>query len=116
MKELANIPKSIADEIQKAADLLAESRLPVSPSTPAQVAAEKRNEALAILDRIATTQPHLSALLLGTLAGFTQLEDITVDESTEYRQIERKWLGLTVAVESIPVTTTRTVKRTFKLS
>jgi hypothetical protein len=39
-----------------------------------------------------------------------------VDESTEYRQIERKWLGLTVAIESVPVTTTRTLKRTFKLS
>jgi hypothetical protein len=116
MKELTNIPKSIADEIQRAADLLAESKQPVPPSEPVQVVIEKRNEALAILDRIAATQPHLSTLLLGTLAGFTQLEDVTVDEKTEYLQIERKWLGLTVAVESVPVTTTRTVKRTFKLS
>lgn len=123
MIDLTNIPQSIADEVKKAAKLIAESNelenltsTSSNVATNANLASQKRNQALAILSEVASKRPELGTLLLATLSGHTQLEDLTVETHVDYVDVERKWLGLTVAVERIPQTTTKTITKTYKLS
>lgn len=103
MHELLTLPASVRQ------------RLELSEATPQRGVDPEalwREAALAL----AREHPELLTLILGSKAGVTTVTHTRLEVNEYLERIERKFLGISLGEQFVPVTTRRTVTETWRVS
>lgn len=103
MKELATLPASIRERLEKARSLAHEGTFD-----------DAQQLAQSAIRELARTSPELCGLLLAVQAGYIGISWETVEEHTIMERVEYKIFGIPVKTEWVPVTDRN--KTTKKLS
>lgn len=105
MNELATLPASIRQRLELAQTLASQNRPQEAANVLSQVGAE-----------LARTHPELCALIAAAQMGYTRIDSIHSERTTGYERVEYKLFGFPIAEEWVPVTTTKTVMKSYRLS
>jgi hypothetical protein len=105
---LASIPTSVRQHLERAQTLAAQGNY--SAARSADVA---RRQATA---EVAKTSPEIYALLMAIELGYHEITATQTEITTGFEKIQKRFCGIDLGEQLVPVTTTRTVTRTLRLS
>ncbi len=113
MNQIESVPNSLREQLVKAQNFLDLSQKQASRGNY-DMAEYSARLAAKTMREVARQNPELGALLIGAHLGYRGIEIVAQEQRTTDHVVDRKFLGMNIGYNVVPITTTVTIRKTAR--